>query len=170
MKLSHFALGRIALLCLTVFVLAKLATAGTPGKCTAPTSCSVTCGSPSAPCMVLVSEDNASNVATATMENLSSGTATPNQDICLQGGTEIIWHTEENESKFTATFGKQHPFKGTSQGTAAKFKGKKRQPASDSTNTPTLESECYVYNLRHCIGTNCKAADPKVIVKGGTGH
>jgi hypothetical protein len=170
MKVNHFGFGKMAMLSLTVVASARLVIAGTPGKCTTPSSCSVTCGSPSVPCMVRVSEDDNLNLATATMLNLPGGPGAPSQDICVQGGTEILWLTEEDQSKLTAAFGKQHPFKHTPQGKVAKFKGKKGYPASDTTNTTTLASECYEYKLSHCItGKPCKKTDPKVIVKGGTG-
>lgn len=165
MKFSRFVCGKTGMLCLTVAMLAKLVTAGTPGKCsTAPKPCDSMCGSLSAPCMVKVSEDT--NGATATMLNLASGTGTPNQDICVQGGTEILWLTEEEKSKLTATFGTQHPFVHTAQGKAAIFKGKIGHPVSDTT---TSTSGCYQYKLSHCIGSQpCKPTDPKVIVKGAT--
>jgi len=164
MKFSRFLCGKTGMLCLTVAMLAKLVTAGTPGKCAAPTTCDATCGSPSTPCMVRVSEDT--NGATATMLNLQSGTPTANQDICVQGGTEIVWITDEEKSKLTATFGTQHPFVHTPQGKAAIFNGKVGHPVSDTTSTPG----CYQYNLSHRIGTQkSKSADPKVIVKSGTG-
>lgn len=152
MKLSRFVYRKVGFSGLLLAALVGSAI-GEPGKCS--NRCTPTCGSPDAPCRVVIS--HTAHRATPTIQNFASK---PNADICVAMGTEISWSTLESPSQFTATFGTSHPFAGTPQGTPAIFTGNNGQTASDK----TIAEGCYRYSIRHCITTSCKKNDPKVIV------
>jgi hypothetical protein len=168
MNPNCFVFRNVVLSWLVLAALVTSAEAGTAAKCDVVPTCAKKCGSPSSsgvPCFVRISETG--GLSTAIAQNLVGGGAGKPQDpICVKPGTQIIWFSLEESSRFKVDFGTLNPFANTSSGS---FAGNQGQFTGDTATLAPHSSgtDCYQYSVQHYSSGHWATADPKVIVDSG---
>jgi hypothetical protein len=161
---------------IVLLVLGVLVATGSSQKsdmCTPlPASCTPKCGLVGAkPCVLQVNESSGT-AQVVILDDNGQPVGRPNDDLCVNGGTKVVFKEVMPDSSFVVSFGSSHPFVPKTLpggGGIPVFQGNNKiQSRATVARNPTPRDLCYQYEINHCSrGYTCAHTDPKVIVKGG---
>jgi hypothetical protein len=168
-------LSKIVLLVLGVLV--AMGSAQKTSVCTSPPSpCTPKCGlNDKKQCVLQVIEStHLFPVAQVViLDDSGQPVGKPNDDVCVNEGTIVVFSEGMSDSSFVVSFGSSHPFvpctlPGGSGGIPVFQGNNQAQSSATVAQNTTGVNQCFQYEINHCRrGHKCAHKDPKVIVKGG---